>query len=42
MDGRRNVYQTPDQGLMGFRGDELKMGIPENSRIREQKQVFTQ
>lgn len=29
---------APDQDLWAFIGDELKMGIPENSRIREQKQ----
>ncbi len=29
-----------DQDLWAFIGDELKMGIPENSRIREQKQKY--
>lgn len=31
---------APDQDLWAFIGDELKMGIPENSRIREQKQKY--
>ncbi|WP_312985823.1 murein transglycosylase D [Atlantibacter sp.] len=29
-----------DQDLWAFIGDELKMGIPENSRIRDQKQKY--
>ena len=29
-----------DQNLWAFIGDELKMGIPENARIREQKQKY--
>ena len=29
-----------DQDLWAFIGDELKMGIPENNRIREQKQKY--
>ncbi|MDU1950644.1 murein transglycosylase D [Atlantibacter hermannii] len=29
-----------DQNLWAFIGDELKMGIPENSRIRDQKQKY--
>ena len=29
-----------DQDLWAFIGDELKMGIPENARIREQKQKY--
>lgn len=29
-----------DQDLWAYIGDELKMGIPENSRIREQKQNY--
>ncbi|MDK7111371.1 hypothetical protein QP395_11375, partial [Corynebacterium amycolatum] len=29
-----------DQDLWAFIGDELKMGIPEHSRIREQKQKY--
>lgn len=29
---------APDGDLWAFIGDELKMGIPENDRIREQKQ----
>ncbi len=29
-----------DQDLWTFIGDELKMGIPENSRIRDQKQKY--
>ena len=29
-----------DQDLWAFIGDELKMGIPENDRIREQKQKY--
>lgn len=31
---------TPDQNLWTSIGDELKMGIPENSRIREEKQKY--
>ena len=31
---------APDQDLWAFIGDELKMGIPENNRIREQKQKY--
>ncbi|MDU1757339.1 MAG: lytic transglycosylase, partial [Citrobacter sp.] len=31
---------APDQDLWAFIGDELKMGIPENDRIREQKQKY--
>ncbi|EIQ6953478.1 murein transglycosylase D [Salmonella enterica] len=31
---------APDQDLWAFIGDELKMEIPENSRIREQKQKY--
>jgi len=31
---------APDGDLWAFIGDELKMGIPENDRIREQKQKY--
>ncbi len=34
------TFLAQDQNLWNFIGDELKMGIPENSRIREQKQNY--
>lgn len=34
------TFLAQDQNLWNFISDELKMGIPENSRIREQKQKY--
>lgn len=34
------TYLADNQNLWNFIGDELKMGIPENTRIREQKQKY--
>ncbi|WP_455427029.1 murein transglycosylase D [Dryocola sp. LX212] len=34
------TFLAQDQNLWDFIGDEQKMGIPENSRIREQKQNY--
>ncbi|NIY48252.1 murein transglycosylase D [Cedecea colo] len=34
------TFLAQDQNLWNFIGDELKMGIPENTRIREQKQKY--
>ncbi|WP_110877438.1 murein transglycosylase D [Franconibacter helveticus] len=34
------TFLAQDQDLWSFIGDELKMGIPENDRIREQKQKY--
>ncbi len=34
------TFDAQDQDLWAFIGDELKMGIPENSRIRDQKQKY--
>ncbi|WP_064556877.1 murein transglycosylase D [Buttiauxella brennerae] len=34
------TYLAQNQNLWNFIGDELKMGIPENTRIREQKQKY--
>lgn len=34
------TFDAQDQDLWASIGDELKMGIPENSRIREQKQKY--
>ena len=34
------TFSGQDQDLWAFIGDELKMGIPENSRIRDQKQKY--
>ncbi|WP_312950434.1 murein transglycosylase D [Superficieibacter sp.] len=36
------TFTAQDQDLWAFIGDELKMGIPENSRIRDQKQKYLQ
>ncbi len=34
------TFIAPDQNLWAYIGGELKMGIPENNRIREQKQKY--
>ncbi|OAT19155.1 membrane-bound lytic murein transglycosylase D [Buttiauxella gaviniae ATCC 51604] len=34
------TYLADNQNLWNFIGDELKMGVPENIRIREQKQKY--
>ncbi|WP_054180559.1 murein transglycosylase D [Trabulsiella odontotermitis] len=34
------TFYAQNQDLWAFIGDELKMGIPENNRIREQKQKY--
>ncbi|HAT1573083.1 TPA: murein transglycosylase D [Kluyvera cryocrescens] len=34
------TFDTQNQDLWAYIGDELKMGIPDNSRVREQKQKY--